>query len=107
MKIINSEVILVSGRFRNGMIKEEIFDERGKRLKPYKKEEHKKPRPHTLSYYRLSHGKYQIKKNVSLKNGQRGILYQTLEISEDGIDVRIEKCEGNLPKDYLQHISAP
>jgi len=107
MKIVNSTVILTSGRFRNGVIKEEIFDGEGKRLKPYKKEEQKNPRPHTVLYYTLHHGRYRIKKTVTLKNGEQGILYQTLKVSEDGVEVIIEKCEGNLPMYYLRHISVP
>jgi hypothetical protein len=107
VKVVNSEIILISGKSRDGIIKEEIFNEKGKKLKPYKQENKSTPRPHTVAYYRLTHGRYIIKKAVYLKNKTHGILYQSLEISEDGIKLKIEKCEGKLPMTYLQHLSAP
>jgi PAB1-binding protein PBP1 len=107
MKILNSKIVLMSGRCRDGMIKEEIFDQNGKKLKPYKREEQKNPRPHTLFYYKLNHGTYQIKKNVALRNGQQGTLYQTLEVLEDGVKIIMEKCKGNLTIEYLRDISVP
>jgi len=97
----------VEGRFRDGIIKEEIFDEKGKKIRPHRRENKNSPRPHTLSYYKLNQGKYLIKKAVSLKNGDWGILYESLEIAGDYIQIQVVKCEGKLPIQYLQHISAP
>jgi len=107
MKILNSEIVLVEGKCRDGAVKEEISNEKGKKLKPHKQENKDTPRPHTLSYYKLSPGKYLVKKSVFLKNGSWGILYESLEISEDCVKIEITKCEGKLPIQYLQHISAP
>jgi hypothetical protein len=107
MKILNTEIILVCGRCRDGMVKEEIYNEEGKKLKPYKQENKNTSRPYTVAYYRLAPGRYTIKKTVTLKNGAYGILYQSLEISEDRIELMVEECEGKLPMIYLQHLSAP
>jgi len=107
MKILNSEIVLVQGRCRDGVVKEEIFNEKGKKLKPYKQENKNTPRPHTLFYYRLDRGKYLVKKTVFLKNGSWGILSQTLKISENSVEIEITKCEGKLQIQYLQRVSAP